>query len=299
MILKRITLIFVYTFVEVQSAKILGVFPMPSISHQLVFREITQELVNRGHEVTVITPDPAYSKGKSPPSLKEIDVHDVSYDIWKTTFLDNYKVIDFRIPTLSEARQGFLIFSHILRSQLKTPDIQKFISNKNNKFDLLLIESVVRPALVFSYIFKAPVILVSSFGAVLNNYDILGAPTHPLLYPQTMSNRLYNLTLWERLNTIYVYYLVQYAHYLNEADETTMLKQVLGPDIPPISDLYNNIDMLFINLHPIWTDNQPVPPGVIHMGGIHQLPEKELSKVFLYFFLNVKNFNVMYILFFY
>ncbi|XP_052744252.1 UDP-glucuronosyltransferase 2B15 isoform X2 [Bicyclus anynana] len=63
-------------------ARILGVFPTPSISHQVVFRPLVQELVKRGHEVTVITTDPAFKPGQAPTNLTEIDVHDLSYKIW-------------------------------------------------------------------------------------------------------------------------------------------------------------------------------------------------------------------------
>lgn len=40
------------------SAKILGILPTPSISHQLPFRLIMRALHARGHEITIITTDP-------------------------------------------------------------------------------------------------------------------------------------------------------------------------------------------------------------------------------------------------
>ncbi|KAI5633114.1 UDP-glucoronosyl and UDP-glucosyl transferase domain-containing protein [Phthorimaea operculella] len=48
-------------------ARILVYIPTPSISHQEPFRPLTQELAKRGHEVTVITTDPAFPK--VPPSV--------------------------------------------------------------------------------------------------------------------------------------------------------------------------------------------------------------------------------------
>ncbi|XP_052741051.1 UDP-glucosyltransferase 2-like [Bicyclus anynana] len=67
---------------KVEPARILAVFPVASISHQVVFRPLINELAKRGHEVVVITPDPAFSKGKSPQNLTEIDIHELSYKIW-------------------------------------------------------------------------------------------------------------------------------------------------------------------------------------------------------------------------
>jgi hypothetical protein len=39
-------------------ARILGIFPSPSFSHQIVFQTIMKALVARGHQVTVISTDP-------------------------------------------------------------------------------------------------------------------------------------------------------------------------------------------------------------------------------------------------
>nr|XP_026497760.1 UDP-glucuronosyltransferase 2B33-like [Vanessa tameamea] len=278
MILKTSIFILTYLFTVTQSAKILGIFPIPSISHQVVFRKLTQELVKRGHEVTVITTDPAYPKGKAPANLTEIDTHDISYTIWRQVLQDNFKFEQKSVPKFTEFRQANQFFSYIFLGQLNSPEVKELVSNKNNKFDVVLIEAVVRPALVYSHIFKAPTILVSSFGAIFNNHDVMGSPTHPILYPSTLQQKIYNLTFWEKLHNLYIHFTFEYANYLGEADEHAMFKKHFGPDVPPLSKLYENVHMLFLNIHPIWADNQPVPPGVVYMGGIHQSPEKELPK---------------------
>lgn len=41
-----------------EGAKILGIIPTPSYSHQLAFQPIWRELSLRGHNVTVITANP-------------------------------------------------------------------------------------------------------------------------------------------------------------------------------------------------------------------------------------------------
>ncbi|CAH2096397.1 unnamed protein product [Euphydryas editha] len=275
---KTSILILAFLLMKTQAAKILGVFPIPSISHQVVFREITQELVKRGHEVTVITPDPAFPKGNGPANLKEIDVHDVSYTLWQNVFQAKYKAGTQKYMTFEEMREGSKLFSYLLQIQIQTPLVQELITNKNNKFDLILIEAMVRPALVFSHIFKSPVIMISSLGAIFNNHDIMGSLTHPILYPSTFQIKLYNLTLWEKFDLLRYHYTIEYAVYLSEFDEHEMLKKNFGSDVPALKELYNNVHMLLLNIHSVWADNQPVPPGVVFMGGVHQLPEKELPK---------------------
>ncbi|XP_052741023.1 uncharacterized protein LOC112045603 [Bicyclus anynana] len=278
MVLKSLSIcLIVSVIVGIKSAKILAVFPMPSISHQVVFRPLTQELAKRGHDVTVITPDPAFTKGSTPPNLKEIDVHDISYQTWQNLFLNEYKV-DGGAMDYSVVRQIGTLLAKMFKTQIQSPEVQKLINDKNNKFDLLILEAMIRPALVFSHIFEAPVILVSSLGMVFNYHKVMGLHTHPILYPLSIQQRLYNLTLMEKLKEIYHYYSIELAHHLNTYDENKELRSIFGSSVPSVSELSLKIDMLFINIHPLWAENQPVPQNVVYIGGIHILPEKKLPK---------------------
>ena len=54
-------------------ARILGVVPIPSYSHQIVYRPIWRELSLRGHQVVVMTTDPM--KDPALTNLTEIDWH--------------------------------------------------------------------------------------------------------------------------------------------------------------------------------------------------------------------------------
>lgn len=251
---------------------------MPSISHQVVFRKLSQELAKRGHDLTVITTDPAYPIGKAPSNYREIDVRNVSYTTLQKNFQANYKV-DQDVQTCSEIREGSLILSALLEAQLQTAEVKELLTLNKYTFDLILIEAVMHPAIGLSHVFHAPVILVSSMGAFFNNHDLLGSPTHPILYPSFIHRKIYNLNIWEKLNNLYYHFCYKYVVYLNEDYENKLLQKYLGPDTPTLSELYNNVHMLFINLNSIWADNQPVPPSIVYMGGIHQLPEKELPKV--------------------
>ncbi|XP_045540281.1 UDP-glycosyltransferase UGT5-like [Papilio machaon] len=263
-----------FTISCIESARILAMFPTPSISHQVVFRPITQELAKRGHEVIVITPDPAYPKGQAPKNLIEIDVHDISYS--------KFKILMERIKDVARdiiAQLEVIINSNnaVFEEQMKTESVQEILKYKDDYFDLILVEACVRPAIGLSYVFKAPIIQVSSFGAVMDNHYIMGTPTHPLLYPSMSRDRLYNLTMWEKLKQLRKEFITDMYTYNFEYDND-ILKRVFGENVPRIYELYDNVAMLFLNFHRIWDSNRPVPPGVIYMGGLHQNPQKELPK---------------------
>lgn len=39
------------------------------------------------------------------------------------------------------------------------------------------------------------------------------------------------------------------------------------------------MDLLSLNVNPLWNLNQPVPPGIVYLGGMHQKSKKDLPKV--------------------
>ncbi|CAH2098387.1 unnamed protein product [Euphydryas editha] len=267
--------LFILLFEDSKAARILAVFPTPSISHQVVFRPLVHELAKRGHDITVITTDPVYPPGKAPKNLTEIDVHDLSYKLWKEEYFKATVEDDNIIDQVSVILKAAL---KITIAQLKTKDVQDIIQKKKGEFDLLLLEAYLQPVLIYSHYFKVPLILISSLGAMKFNYRTVGAPTHPLLYPTFLQQKLYNLTKWEKLEQLYNHWCVENNLWRIEQEADKVLKSVFGPDIPTQRELSNNVHMLFINMNPIWVENQPVPPNVVYIGGIHMMPPKELPK---------------------
>ncbi|XP_075986013.1 UDP-glucosyltransferase 2-like [Anticarsia gemmatalis] len=260
-------------FTQNEAAKILAFIPTPSISHQVVYRPITQELAKRGHEVVVITTDPAFPKGKAPPNLREIDVHDISYKVWEELYKLTSKGDK---DVIGHVKPAYYEIIRITEMQIKTPEVQKLI--KEEKFDLLILEAWTRPAIVLSHVFKVPVIQVASCGFLNDNIDTVGASWHPLLYPNTLSQKLYNLTQWEKLEVMWLLYRLENVFSGAVETENAMAKRLFGPNTPSIDELRNNVQMIFLNIHPIWDSNRPVPPNVVYIWGVHKRPEKELPE---------------------
>ncbi|XP_046972747.1 UDP-glycosyltransferase UGT5-like [Vanessa cardui] len=263
----------IHVIVEIKTAKILGVFPVPSVSHQDVFRPLMLELARRGHEVTMITTNPAFKKGQTPQNFTEINVHDISYERWGVFFADKGNEKD--------RSQLFYYISELLLDlfavQLKSPEVQNLIRS-DEKFDLVFVESCIRPALIFSHIYNAPVIEFSSLGGVLSAFETIGAATHPLIYPNAMHRRIYDLTLWEKITEVYIHYMNEHIFTKHMETENEVLKSILGSDLPDLKDLRQNVHMMFLNVHPIWDFNRPVPPNVLYLRGLHQKPQNELPE---------------------
>ncbi|XP_050356423.1 UDP-glucosyltransferase 2-like [Nymphalis io] len=288
MLLRIVNLIFVLTVSE--TAKILGVFPTPSISHQVVFRPLMLELVRRGHEVTVITTDPAFPNGQAPQNLTEINVHDISYEHGKA-FGERGNEKD---PIEFYRFLTDLLFNLVVK-QLKSAEIQKLLRDKN-KFDLLFVESWIRSAIVYSHIYNAPVIEISSLSGILLAYDAIGAASHSLIYPDAFHKRIYNLTIWDKITELYFHYSTKYILEKHEETENEVLRTILGTDMPDLHDLRQNVRMMFVNVHPIWDFNRPVPPNVLYLGSLHQNSQRELPEDLKLYLDSSKN-GVIYVSF--
>ncbi|XP_052752719.1 UDP-glucosyltransferase 2-like isoform X1 [Galleria mellonella] len=279
--------------VKNDAARILGYFPTPSISHQVVFQTLMLELAKRGHDVTVITTDPISPKTKFHSNLTEVDLHDLSYSIWREAVYSDETTTGKKSDIINQVRVLYNLVTDISEQQINSKQVQRIIQSKKEKFDLIFIESLWRPGLGLAYIFNAPIILISSLLPIYNNMEAMGSPVHPILYPMSFRQKLNNLTIWDKIIELYNHYSFIYMFDTAEKKQNEMMKRVFGSDIPPLSELYNNIDMLFLNAHPFWDSNRPVPPNVVYLGGLHRKPVKELPQE-LQFYLDSSKHGVIY-----
>lgn len=278
----RLTSLYFF-LIKVESFKILAYFPTPSISHQIVFRALIYELLSRGHKIILITPDPAYIQDGGHANLTEIDLHDLTYQPWIEFLPENIRntIVPNQMPSISE-QQGIIMMltSKIVEKQLKSKQVQKILTDESQKFDLILIEAYTRPALVLSQVFKdIPVTQMSSFGPIQFNMKTVGGPLHPIYYPFGYYRKINNLSIWDSFCQILIYLSYEFVISRLKYYEEEFMKKAVGSESPAVEKLANNVDMVFINFHPVWDMNRPVPPNVIYMGALHLKPAKELPKV--------------------
>ncbi|XP_059056328.1 UDP-glycosyltransferase UGT5-like [Achroia grisella] len=292
-----IVLSLIYTINYTEAAKILGYFPTPSISHQIVFRPLMHELAKRGHEVYVITTNPAFTKEQSLGNLTEIDVQDISYTKWTDAILSADVTTGKKDDVSQQIITMYRICLGLFDEQINAAAVQNVLNDKTLKFDLIFLESYFSPGLVLSHYYKAPLILISSMLPIYNNMGVIGSPVHPMLYPMGFCRqKINNLTIWEKISELYMYYGIVSTIYFGRETVNKLVRKNFGSHVPSLDELENNVDMLFINVHPIWDMNRPVPPSTIYLGGLHRNPVKELPKD-LQFYLDASKHGVIYISF--
>ncbi|AAZ38194.1 EGT [Agrotis segetum nucleopolyhedrovirus A] len=263
-------------------ARILAVFPTPAYSHHSVFKVYIRALVERGHEVVVI---------KSTDRISYIDDNANDYDD-NDNIRRNITEIDaslsqeyfkrlmkqagvFRKRGLvadssTVTAHNYLGMVRMISDQFSLPVVKRFIEQRH-KFDVLVTEAFIDYPLVFSHLLgDLPVIQISSGYAVAENFETMGAVSrHPVYYPNLWRDKFAELNVWDMINEIYVE-LRLHNEFSKLADEQNrLLKQQFGADTPTVQELRNRVQLLFVNTHPVFDNNRPVPPSVQYLGGLH------------------------------
>ncbi|KAK5639988.1 hypothetical protein RI129_010799 [Pyrocoelia pectoralis] len=281
-------------------ARILGIVPTPSISHQVVFQPLWRELSLRGHQVTTITTDPI--KDPTLTNLTEIDLH-FSYEAWNKIIMKN--ILAFNDNPI----RGILGFVEqgldITDQQLRHPSMQSFLKSED-KFDLAIIESVAPVMIAFAEKFQCPFISMTSMDGFTYLYKSMGNPTHPVLFPDSIYPYYEKMSLAQRLGSVISTNVMSIMIAYSSFSQDQLVKKYFGENYPSVQHLMNNASLLFVNSDPILHKIRPLVPTVVQIGGgshlrkpkplPHDLKEKldNEKNGFIYFSLgsNVKSKDI-------
>ncbi|CAH0547825.1 unnamed protein product [Brassicogethes aeneus] len=282
-------LIFAIFIQNGQTAKILASVYSPSLSHQLAFRPIWHELASRGHDITLITTDPEENA-----PYKQIDTS-YSYKIMEELGLGS--IVSQQNSSKTSSFNTYINGLHKVSDyQFGTPEVEFLINNEKEKFDLLMLEVIYPGHMAFVDRFKAPFIGLVSLDAPPVIHRAVGNPTNPILYPDTVMPFTSNLTFKQRvvsfLANIGFYVFSTYFFYPNE--DANVAKHFEGYTIRPLNDIQHDMDMLFINVNPVFHKLRPLGPNTIQIGGGTHLKEAKPLPKELEEYLNGSKNGVVY-----
>lgn len=262
-----------------RSARILGVFPTPSVSHQIVYQPIWKELSLKGHQVTVLTPSPLHDPQLT--NLTEIDLSftygkdiDASQIIGRITHWD---MLNFIIPA----------HDNLYGNILSYPDVESMLNNPNVYFDLVIAEFFQPTVSAFAHKYGCPLIGVTSMGVMATTHEAVGNPAHPILHPDFLLPLDQDMTFFEKIEAVMYTLRVRYDYYtINLPHFDKFARRFFGDDMPYLGDLERNISLLFLNTNRIIHGARPHVPGVVELGGMHIKPQKPLPEVRLHDVIN-------------
>ncbi|XP_063233579.1 UDP-glycosyltransferase UGT5-like [Bacillus rossius redtenbacheri] len=259
-------------------ARILGVFPIPSVSHQVVYRAVMVELARRGHEVVVITPDPIRD-----PSLKNYTEIDSSfmYEDFRKTFNFAGRRMDDKSPyVISDALTAYGL--RLCEMLLDHEPVKKLVSwtNSGEHFDLVFLEWLTTASTyVFAHRFSAPYIGIASLPPFGYNYDSVGNPNNPSYIPDIFMPYSDKMSFFERLDMLaYALWSRHFFYNTMIPRHQALVERHLGRFVPSLLDMHYNVSMLFVNYEPSFHPPRPDVPAIVHLSGLHLKPPKPLPQ---------------------
>ncbi|XP_047113034.1 UDP-glycosyltransferase UGT5-like [Schistocerca piceifrons] len=246
------------------SARILGIIPTPSISHQLPFRLIALELAKRGHQVTLITTDPVK---KNVQNYTEIDLSS-TYDYWRATF-------DF--TSMSETSPIALMSmmdeagKRICELQLGSSQIKDFLRSRPS-FDVIILEHLMYQCyygLVYE-LGSPPLVGFVSLGIPSPVHTSYGNPNNPSYCPDLMLGYSDHMSFWERMYNTYIILRLNYLwRYVILKTQDEVMRTYFGAEPPSVLKTETNISLILVNNHFSMNYPRPMLPNVIELTGLH------------------------------
>lgn len=258
------------------AARILGIIPTPSYSHQVVYRPIFTELSLRGHQVTVLTTDPL--KNASLTNLTEIDLHG-AYDIWRKHDIINYIAENERNPFKIIEKYNQMS-KDIMDYEILHPEVQELVQNRSDSFDLIVVEMMFFQPFGFTQIFKCPFIGIMSMETMSHFHSIVGNPDHPIANPNPFMSGIGNMNFFERLASAAMSTILRIQSYQLSDTATREIREYFGRHTPPFPEIVNKMELMLLNVNPVLHIKRPVSPATILFGGAtHLEAPKQLPAV--------------------
>ncbi|XP_011863830.1 PREDICTED: UDP-glucuronosyltransferase 2B15-like [Vollenhovia emeryi] len=262
---------FLYIAAPIETARIFAIISTPSYSHQIPYRPLWTALTRKGHEIVLLTTDPI--NDPSLTNLTEINLHSNYKMIREMNFIEQLLQEGPRM-WLSQTRTQIWILSGKMSENIyKHPEVRKMYLDSNQKFDVVITEIFLSPSLyALAHRFNAPLIGVSTFGLLNNNYYLLGAPvlpSHPSSW-EMQDDTGFNLSLWQRIkNFIRQWYHIYYVLNHFYPEQQAIAEKYLGKNIPDISDMERNISLVFHNQQEALSFVRPTTSNVLAFGNFH------------------------------
>lgn len=166
---------------------------------------------------------------------------------------------------------GLLISEFVL----KDPKVQEFINNRNNKFDLVLIDQANHESLyMFAHKFNCPLVTFGSSGYTSAMDRAMGLYTPLSLVPHPVLAYTEDMTLLQRCyNSLISTYesLLRQFNYIPAHNKLAKkyFRDGIDGEIPHVTKLVRDISVMLVNSHPSFHQPRPKMPGQIDIAGAH------------------------------
>uniref|UniRef100_A0A182SYE6 UDP-glycosyltransferases domain-containing protein n=1 Tax=Anopheles maculatus TaxID=74869 RepID=A0A182SYE6_9DIPT len=238
-------------------------------------RVIMEELVDRGHNLTVVSQD----GDKSRTNLTYILLEKVYSTLYEDEGLDLLEVSkETPFQSLFTFKEFYL---GMCRGALKSDGLNVILNYPDSfRFDVVLYDFGCGPCLLpllhkFGY---PPLISLTAFSNPPYSMDIVGGHKHYAYTPHFALPYSFDMSFTERL---YNTYLCLWDAGLRMFDimpklDTMVRNRFAFHDMPYILDIERHTVLMLVNTNPTFDALEPLPPNVIPIGGAHIKDPKPL-----------------------
>lgn len=276
---------------NVESARILGLFPHVGKSHFMVYHPLLKRLAERGHQVTVVSFFPTQNP---PDNYNDVSLAGIAKPGVESVDLSYFENPNkwLRLLSLDKIVSQILEFNDLADLALgvcsKLVKFQPLAHALKKNYDLVLVEyfnSDCVLGLAHFYGLKAPFIALSSCVLMQWSPHRIGLPSNPAYVPMENAYYTSKMTFRQRVENVLLteYYKVWYR-YAIQLKEQAMIEKQFGKKIVDLEDLGKNVSMMLVNVFHSLNGVQPLLPGVVEVGGMHlDHTRKSIPAVSIYF----------------
>ncbi|XP_059834800.1 UDP-glucuronosyltransferase 2C1-like [Hypanus sabinus] len=257
-------------------------------SHWIIMKSLLLELVERGHEVTVLRSDSSLRVeatsekftmetiripgGQPHASYTEEEIHDI---IFKLLYVED----------------GFLSSIHAFRTLctlyyinivVTFPFIQGLFEDraltdrlKAGRFDVVLADPYHAAGAMLSHVLDTPLVF---FGRWMISGDVhLNFAPSPLSFVPMLNSRLSDrMSLLGRLKNVLIYGLAKFINSFYIYPTYNRLCQLYLNDDITVEELYRKVDIVLMKVDFVFEYPRPTMPNLIYIGGIQCGPGRPL-----------------------
>ncbi|XP_058523231.1 UDP-glucuronosyltransferase 2B16-like [Ochotona princeps] len=272
---------------SVSCGKVL-VWPM-EYSHWLNLRTILDELIQRGHEITVLTSSPYifFDPSKElemkfanfPTSFTKEEIDDF-FKYWINVLLNDmsrYKYWDYFPRWQKFFLKHSAIFDKLCKELVLNKEVMKNLLA--SRFDVIVADAVVPCGELLAELLEIPLVYSLRFTPGYK-YEKYCAGLHfpPSYVPVIMSTLSGNMTFMERVkNMLWMLYFDFWFQTFNDRALDKFYSEVLGRPVT-FAELVGKADLWLIRSYWDLEFPRPLLPNVKFVGGLHCKPAKPLPK---------------------
>ncbi|XP_049742079.1 UDP-glucuronosyltransferase 2B31-like isoform X3 [Elephas maximus indicus] len=262
----------------------------PEYSHWMNIKTILDELIQRGHEVTVLTSSASILIDPSKPSAIKFEVYPTSLtkDDFEFLFMNLIRKLTYDLPKdtfwthFSALQETIWEYSDCLERLCKDVVFNKKLMMKlqESRFDVVLADAVFPCGELLAELLKIPLVysVRFTFGYTIEKYSG-GLLSPPSYVPVVMSELPDRMTFMERVkNMIYVLYFDFWFQTFNEKKWNQFYSEILGRPTT-LSETMGKAEIWLVRNYWDFQFPRPFLPHFHFVGGLHCKPANPLPKV--------------------